>query len=166
MTLYEITEEILILLNKIDNTVSNIPSGGEENKAQLLSLLEKDFDQKIIAYAKIKKNLDAEQTELAEEIKRLQDRKKANAARIEAINLSMTEAMLAVNKNAVHGPLFDIVLKALSPKLIVDDESKVPDGFFIPAKPKLDKKALNKWALDHEVDEFGHYEPNFSLMIK
>ena len=167
MTLYEITGEVLAVLNAIDGAVSRLHGEHPElSKKELISLLQHDFSKKILSYAKVRKNCQAEEKELAEEIKHLQERKKAVSKRIEAVDTSMKECMMAVGKTRVKGALFSVELKELAPKLVIDDESQVPDAYLEPQKPKVDKKGLNKWAKENDVSEFGHFEPNFSLTVQ
>lgn len=167
MTLHEITQEILINQDAIDGAVSRLHGEHPEMaKEELLQLLLPDFKKKILGYARVAKNLSAEEAELAAEIKRLQERKKNVTERIATINNSILECMLAVNKNSISDALFSIAVKELQPKLIIDDEKSIPDQFLVPQDPKINKKELNKWAKTHDVSAFGHYEPNFGLQVK
>ena len=85
---------------------------------------------------------------------------------ITAINNSIIECMLAVNKNNISDALFSIAIKELQPKIIIDDEGAIPEQFLVPQDPKINKKELNKWAKTHDISAFGHYEPNFGLQVK
>lgn len=167
MTLYEITKEILVNQDAIDGAVSRLHGEHPEMaKEELLGLLLPDFKKKILGYARKSKNLSAEEAELAAEIKRLQERKKSVTEQITAINNSILECMLAVNKNNISDALFSITIKELQPKIIIDDEGAIPEQFLVPQDPKINKKELNKWAKTHDISAFGHYEPNFGLQVK
>ena len=138
MTLYEITQEILANQDAIDGAVSRLHGEHPEMaKEELLQLLLPDFKKKILGYARVAKNLSAEEAELAAEIKRLQERKKNVTERIATINNSILECMLAVNKNSISDALFSIAVKELQPKLIIDDEKSIPDQFLVPQDPKI-----------------------------
>ena len=140
MTLYEITQEILANQDAIDGAVSRLHGEHPEMaKEELLQLLLPDFKKKILGYARVAKNLSAEEAELAAEIKRLQERKKNVTERIATINNSILECMLAVNKNSISDALFSIAVKELQPKLIIDDEKSIPDQFLVPQDPKINK---------------------------
>lgn len=167
MTLHEITQEILINQDAIDGAVSRLHGEHPEMaKEDLLRLLLPDFKKKILGYARVAKNLSAEEAELSAEIKRLQERKKGVTERIATINNSITECMLAVKKNNISDALFSIAVKELQPKIIIDDEGAIPEQFLVPQDPKINKKELNKWAKTHDISAFGHYEPNFGLQVK
>ena len=68
MTLHEITQEILINQDAIDGAVSRLHGEHPEMaKEDLLRLLLPDFKKKILGYARVAKNLSAEEAELSAE---------------------------------------------------------------------------------------------------
>ena len=62
MTLYEITGEMLAVMNTIDGAVSRLHGEHPEMaKEELLQLLLPDFKKKILSYARVSKNKSAEE---------------------------------------------------------------------------------------------------------
>ena len=92
--------------------------------------------------------------ELTEEYLKLLDTKKA-------IDESKVETDIKTT-------LFSFYIKPAEDVLVVDNESEIPERFFVAQEPKLNKKDLNKWAKNNpdKVAAFGHYEPVNSLIIK
>lgn len=170
MTLYEITREQLVLMQKINGTVAALQNVPEEEKdakrEELKALLDKDFNKKILGYVKFLKICQYQEAELAAEIKRLQERKKEISKIIKNTKTSIQESMLACGKKSAGGALFSVSLRAGKDTLVIDDEDKVPKDCLIPRPAKIDKNKLNEWAESHDISAFGHYEPSNILTIK
>ena len=142
MTLYELTEEYLKLLD----TKKAI----DESKVEtdIKTAIQKKLIKKMESYLKVRQTLNAEIKALKEEEKRIQNRRKE----LEKIKTT----------------LFSFYIKPAEDVLVVDNESEIPERFFVAQEPKLNKKDLNKWAKNNpdKVAAFGHYEPVNSLIIK
>lgn len=151
MTLYEITNE---LINESDEVL----------KAEL----EKEFYKKLSGYGKAVRNLDSDIMQLKEEEQRLAERRKEKEKQTKRIKDAILSSMLAVGKEKVKTSLFDFSVRNGADSLVIDEKKEIPKKFFTPQDPKLDKKALNKWAKENPgmIENFAHFEPSRSLIIK
>lgn len=163
--LYELTQDMLDLQDIVDS--------GEVIDTQLLddTLADTtaDFDEKIINYAKVIKNLSAAEDAIKAEIERLTARKKNIDKNITNMKTAMLNAMQAVKREKIKGDLFTVSVRANGGKLpvIVDvDTADLPDDLVkIEEKPDLD--ALAKFIEKNPETQFAHFgERGVSLSIK
>ncbi|MBO7211068.1 MAG: siphovirus Gp157 family protein [Methanobrevibacter sp.] len=128
-----------------------------------------DFDDKIINYAKVIKNLSAAEDAIKAEIERLTARKKNIDKNITNMKTAMLNAMQAVKREKIKGDLFTVSVRANGGKLpvIVDvDTAELPDDLVkIEEKPDLD--ALAKFIEKNPETQLAHFgERGVSLSIK
>lgn len=169
MTLYEVTNDLIEELNSFITYTKKLKEEGEEDKAKTQLFLASEFDRKIHSYAKVWKNLEAENKEIEAEMDRLKARKNEIKARMDSIQDSIKSSMAVLGRDTVKGTLFTIQIFPIADTLVIEDETKIPKEFITqkPAPPpSVDKKRLNIWAKTHDVSDFGHFEPNFRLTIK
>ena len=88
--------------------------------------------------------------------------------RYNKIDIGVKSSLLASGLFKIKTTLFSFYIKPAEDVLVVDNESEIPERFFVAQEPKLNKKDLNKWAKNNpdKVAAFGHYEPVNSLIIK
>ena len=162
MTLYELTEEYLKLLD----TKKAI----DESKVEtdIKTAIQKKLIKKMESYLKVRQTLNAEIKALKEEEKRIQNRRKELEKQSNTIDNAVKSSMLATGVLKIKTTLFSFYIKPAEDVLVVDNESEIPERFFVAQEPKLNKKDLNKWAKNNpdKVAAFGHYEPVNSLIIK
>ena len=162
MTLYELTGDFIKLLD----------AKKEIDDAEVQKDIEKSIKNKIIkkleGYAKARQSINAEINALKEEEKRLQERRKKLEKRSSMIDDRIKASMLATEIHEITTPLFTLSIRPSKDILVIDDETSVPAQFFVPQAPKIDKNKLNEWAKNNpgRVNNFGHYEPVNSLIIK
>lgn len=162
MTLYELTEEYL---NYLDTKKAIDESKVETD---IKTAIQKKLIKKIESYLKVRQTLKAEIKALKEEEKRIQNRRKELEKRVSLIDSNVKSSMLATDTLKIKTTLFSFYIKPSADALVVDDETAVPERFFVAQDPKLNKKDLNKWAKNNpdKVAAFGHYEPVNSLIIE
>ena len=162
MTLYELTGDFI----KLFDTKKEI------DDAEVQEDIEESIKNKIIkkleGYAKARQSINAAINALKEEEKRLHERRKKLEKRSSMIDNSIKISMLATDIRKITTPLFTLSVQPSKDLLVIDDETSIPDQFFVPQAPKLNKDKLNKWAKNNpeKVNNFGHYEPVNSLIIK
>lgn len=163
--LYELTQDMLDLQDIVDS--------GEVIDTQLLddTLADTtaDFDEKIINYAKVIKNLSASEDAIKAEIERLTARKKNIDKNITNMKTAMLNAMQAVKREKIKGDLFTVSVRANGGKLpvIVDvDTAELPDDLVkIEEKPDLD--AIAKFIEKMGETRLAHFgDRGVSLSIK
>lgn len=78
---------------------------------------------------------------------RLKERGERIARRKGAMRALIEQAMMIAELKKLPRPLATLTLSERKDAMVVEDESKIPSDYFVPADPKLDRKALRE-ALD------------------
>lgn len=164
-TLYDITGRALALMQMADDEDIE-----PEVFKDTLDGIEGEFDDKIETYCKVIKNIEADAKAVAEELKRLQSKKKHLENTVSRMKETILEAMRLTGKTSSGGK----VLKATIQKnggvlpLIMDDPvaEALPEEFRI-TKYEANNEAIRK-ALDEGIElPFAHYgERGESVKIK
>lgn len=160
MTLYEITGQFKQLLDlaseeDIDQQIIN----------DTLEGVDYEFEEKADAYAKIIRELDGNIDTIDKEIKRLTDKKNTVKNNIVGIKYNLEKAMIETGKLKFKTALFGFGIQKNPPSVVIDDESAIPDTYFIPQDPKLDKTAVKKFLKDNDVS-WAHLQQTESLRIR
>lgn len=161
-SLYDITGRALELMSMAgDEDIE------EDVYRDTLEALEGEFDDKIETYCKVIKNIEGDAKAVAEEVKRLQAKKKTLENHVERMKAAMYEAMRAVGKTNAGGKILKATIQKNGGQLpLIVDENLLPDEFK-KISYSADNEAIRK-ALDegNELD-FAHYgERGESLRIK
>ncbi|MDN2948381.1 siphovirus Gp157 family protein [Streptococcus suis] len=101
-----------------------------------------NFINKIEGYIKVIKNLDADEAVVDEEIKRLQNRKKAIRTKKQYLKGSVQYAMEVTGNERVKTALFSITVAKNQPSVVVDEEL-LPKKYFVQ-KLIPDKTAIKE----------------------
>jgi hypothetical protein len=164
-TLYDITGRALALMQMADDEDIE-----PEVFKDTLDGIEGEFDDKIETYCKVIKNIEADAKAVAEELKRLQTKKKHLENTVSRMKQTIYEAMKLTGKTSSGGT----ILKASIQKnggvlpLIMDEPvaEDLPEEYRI-IEYKADNEAIRK-ALDEGKElPFAHYgERGESIRIK
>ncbi len=104
---------------------------------------------------------------LGEHIKNAQDRKSRIEGRVETLRTVMTYYLKRTNKDKVVRPCYTASLRDTPPKMIIEDESKIPSEFFKAQEPVLNKKELKECLEVGQVIEGACLtEKGFSITIR
>lgn len=164
MTLYEITGQYLELLNMAEDEDVDA-----ETLATTMEMIEDDFEDKADGYAKIMKELEYGAKNLAEEIKRLQARKKSLEGKRDRMETCLQSAMTACGKPKFKTELFSYSIKKNPPSLVMDvtDLDEIPPYYLVQKDPEINKAAI-KEALKNGEDVGGiaHLSQGESLLIR
>lgn len=135
MKLYEIRQDMQDLLNKM---------GDDNFDGARLSQLEIEFHEKLGNCAAVLKNMKASIKAYAEEIKRLQDSKKAVANAYESLsNYVKREMELAEVSKSEHGVHKIVVREASKPSVVILDEDVISNDWKVIQR-KVDKESIFK----------------------
>ncbi|AIM25773.1 putative phage protein [Melissococcus plutonius] len=136
-TLYELTDKF--------KQVEELLAEDEYNPTivDTLESLDLALADKAEGYARIIKNQEADSKELADEIKRLQQRKQAIDSSITRLKQSLQYSMQKTGKTKFKTPLFSFGVQKNTPKVEITDESLIPVEF-IKTKTEIDKKAIKE----------------------
>ena len=164
-SLYDITGRALALLQMADDEDIE-----DEVFKDTLDGIEGEFDDKIETYCKVIKNIEADAKAVAEELKRLQAKKKHLENTVDRMKKTMYEAMKLTGKTSSGGT----ILKATIQKnggalpLIMDDPiaEDYPEEFRL-IEYKANNEAIRKALDDGQALPFAHYgERGESIRIK
>lgn len=135
MRLYEITEAYANL-EAIEDDV---------DVSSTLANVEGALEDKLESIAKVIKNLDAMADAYEDEERRLRTKKQAAKKRVDGLKKYVKDNLEAMGKNKVEAGIFKWSLQYSPPKLVITDESLIPDEFFVierkPIKSEI-KKAI------------------------
>ena len=135
MRLYEITEAYANL-EAIEDDV---------DVSSALANVEGALEDKLESIAKVIKNLDAMADAYEDEERRLRTKKLAAKKRVDGLKKYVKDNLEAMGKDKVEAGIFKWSLQYSPPKLVITDESLIPDEFFAierkPVKSEI-KKAI------------------------
>lgn len=135
MKLYEIAG-IYTSLEEIEEDV---------DVSSALANVEGALEDKLESIAKVIKNLDAMADAYEDEERRLRTKKQAAKKRVDGLKKYVKDNLEAIGKDKVEAGIFRWSLQYSPPKLVITDESLIPDEFFVierkPIKSEI-KKAI------------------------
>lgn len=137
MKLYELTHN----WNQVQDIAEQLDA---ETLKDTLDSIEEEIESKVENTAKVVKNLEGDIEAVKSEMKRLSDKKSTLENNVKGIKRYLQEEMEKVGKDKIKGTLFSVGIQNNPQSLNVEDESHIPEGFFIEQAPKLDKKQLLK----------------------
>lgn len=137
MTLYEITGELLALLEMAEN-----PDTDPETLQDTMEAVTGELEEKAEGYGCVIRQLEYDAAALATEIKRLTNRKRAIEENVQAMKTRLQDAMTATGKTKLKTNLFSFTVRKNAPALMVTDEDKIPERYWVLPEPVLDKAAL------------------------
>ena len=100
-----------------------------------------------------------------EEIERLKARKDVISNNADRVKKYLEKAMIDTGKRKFKTALFGFNIQKNPASVVVDQEDKIPEEYWIKQDPKLDKASLKKWLKDNSAD-FAHLEQSEGLRIR
>lgn len=133
-SIYELTGQYLELQQMIDD--------GHEGLEDTLESIEDAIEVKLENTAKMIRNYEAEVEVYKAEEKRLADRRKSAENQVKRLKEGMEMMMRAGDKKKIKTSLFSFNIHNNPPSVNVTDDALIPQEYFVPVDPRLDKKAL------------------------
>lgn len=146
-TLYDLSANYKRLVDAADQF-------DEEVFQDTLNSIDDALEQKADGYAIIDQKLKADEKMFDDEIKRLQERKKAIINNRKRLKESLYDSMKLTGKEKFKTDKFSFYIQKHPPKLVVDDEKEIPKAYWEEQEPKLNKRLLLE---DLKADDY----PNF-----
>jgi chromosome segregation ATPase len=147
-TLYQLTGERLDLENKLKELNLDEQTIQDTLEGESLAI-----QHKIESYGYVIKNLRAPALAIDEEIKRLQERKKAFDSQADKIEAWLKDNMVKCEISKVECTAFTIALQDNPPSVHVSDESVIPQDFMRQSIPKVPPPAPDKVAIAKAIKE-------------
>lgn len=144
MRLYDLTNNYRQVLDLIEE--------GDERFLNTLESIDEAIEDKVENYGKVIKSVEAGIEGLKGEVKRLTERIRFMENSVKRMKQNVQESMIQTGKKKIKGQLFTFAIQKNPPSVEVLDEKHVPQGFWIPQEPKLNKKEImEELKLGHEV---------------
>ena len=146
-TLYEMTNEIAALYDSLQEAELDSETANQVVLDHLEGIGALD---KVEGYCQIIKQFKADSDMFAEEIRRLQARKKTAENSIERLKNALLDFMKTSGNEKIKAGTFSLSVRQ-SKSVNVTDVSLLPQEFIIPQEPKVDKKGIGE-ALKNGVE--------------
>lgn len=137
MKLYELTQNYLNLQELLEN--DDIP---KTMITEALDNVGEELEAKAENIAKLIKTLEVDITGYKAEELRLSNKRKSLENRVKSLKEYLDNAMKVTGKTKFKGQLFSFSIQKNPPSVNVFDEKLIPEEYFIPQEPTLDKKRL------------------------
>ena len=137
MKLYELTQNYLNLQELLEN--EEIP---KEMVIDALDNVGEELEAKAENIAKLIKTLEIDITGYKQEETRLSTKRKSLENRVKILKEYLDNAMKVTGKTKFKGQLFSFSIQKNTPSVKVVDEKLIPEEYFVPQEPTLDKKRL------------------------
>ena len=137
--LYELTEVYADLLSRLEDC-----QNADDEAAVLAEIdtVSEDIAAKGEAYARIMRNKMADANAYDAEIKRLTALKKSAENTVARLKENIMFAMGLVGATELHTSIGKWKIQKNPPKVLILDESKIPDEFTVPQPPKIMSVAI------------------------
>lgn len=159
-TLYELTGQYLELLEIAEE------EGDATVVIDTLEAIEGEIEDKADGYAKVLKELTGKINMLDDEIERLQGMKKVIKNNMDRIKNSLEKSMVVTGKKKFKTALFSFGIQKNPAAVSVLKESDVPEQFWKPQNPVLDKKGLLAYLKENGDTEYAVITQSESLRIR
>lgn len=136
MKLFEMTEQYQKLLSMVDDECDM------QAIQDTLEGIDGMIADKAESIAKLMKSIEADEQGIKGEEERLYARRKALENRRTSIKEYLQQQLIGAGIDKVKGTMFTVSIQNNPPSVNIQDDATVPDKYYIPQPPKLDKKAL------------------------
>ena len=146
--IYELTNEFLQL--------QEMAESGEFDEQTLKDTFESinlEIEQKAENTARFIKNIQSDIEGIKKEVERLNEKRKYLENLESSLKKNLEFSMIATDKKKFKAGTFSFNIQKNAPALEIEHEFNIPQIYYIPQEPKLDKKALlSALKVGQEVD--------------
>lgn len=163
MTLYELTEEFLQLLELAED-----PETDPQVFEDTMESVGAEWVSKAEGYVKVIKQIEADAAAIKAEEKRLSERRKAAEKNADRIKQTLKAAMEVTGNTKIKTELFTVSVRKNPESVVIDTEdmNDIPGQFFVYTKT-INKTELKRALKDGEdLTGVAHLESGTSLSIK
>lgn len=164
MTLYELTEEMMALLEMAED-----PDIDEQTLADTMEGVSGEFEDKAEAYAMILKELEADEIKLKAEIDRLSAMKKSIVNNADRIKRTLESSMILADKKKFKTDKFSFNIQKNPASVRIFEGvtlSDVPTKFLTFRSPEINKKAVKDAINSGEEVDFAELIQTEGLRIR
>lgn len=164
-TLYELTGQMQALLALMED-----PDVDPQIIEDSLEAVSGEIEVKADGYARVMAELEARKAAVKAEKDRLAALESSLGKNIDRMKESLKTSMIATGKTKFKTDLFSFSVQKNPPKVVIDDLSRIPEGFLIPQPPKVDtasiKESLKSVDAGSMWEGICHLEQGESLRIR
>ena len=165
-TMYEITADMAFLYELMEQ--------GELDQEALrgaLAVSKEELGIKLEAYAKVIKEIEAENDAIDKEIARLQAKKKTNVNHISNMKEAMKFGVITAEPETkkIKTALFTFGVQKNAPSVVMDEQyiENIPEEYLRVKEPEVDKKKiLEDLKAGKNLEGLAHLEQSSSLRIR
>ena len=165
MTLFELTGQMQALLALMED-----PDVDPQIIEDSLEAVSGEIEVKADGYARVMAELEARKAAVKAEKDRLAALESSLGKNIDRMKESLKTSMIATGKTKFKTDLFSFNIQKNPPKVVIDDPSRIPEGFLIPQPPKVDtasiKESLKSIDAAASWEGICHLEQGESLRIR
>ena len=125
--LYQLAEEEELTLEDIQDTLES---------------LDGEMEDKAVGYAMVMKDIEGQIDVIKKEVERLNSKVKTLNNNKDRMKNALQDAMIQTDNKEIKTDLFNFKIQNNPPSVKVLQESEIPEQYFIPQEPKLDKKGI------------------------
>ena len=164
-TLYELTGQYQLLLALMED-----PDVDPQIVEDSLEAVSGEIEAKADGYAKVRLELLNEKAGLKAEIERLSARVRTIDRNVDRMMESLKNGLIEADKTKFKTELFSFNIQKNPPHVVIDDPSRIPEGFLIPQEPKVDTASIKESLKSVDAAEMWegicHLEHGESLRIR
>lgn len=163
MKLYEVAEAFAQIQDFLNNAETD-----EEIVAikDVLVNYECQFEEKVENIVYLIKNAQSDVEALKKEELRLAEKRKSTERKIESLKDYLFGAFMQTGTERIKYPQFTVSIRNNAESVNVKDITKIPQDYFVPQPPKLNKDGVKKAIQDGEEIEGAELVRNKSLQIR
>lgn len=136
--IYDINERFLQFQRFVEEAGEELD---EQTIRDTFESLEGEVSEKLTGYAAVIKNMESDVDGMKKAEKAIQERRKFAENKIQRLTNVVDETMKFHEIDKIPTPEFVIGYRKCPPSLEVVDEDEIPEQFWIPQDPKLDRSA-------------------------
>ena len=159
--LYDLTEQYNNLAELLDN-----PEIDQAIILEALNQVNDDIEVKAENIAKLIKSIESDVNGLKAEEKRLADRRKTLENRVESLKGYLFTNMRATKHEKIKGSIFTLAIAKNPPSVNIKDLKGIPQTYFLPQEPVLDKKTLLNDLKEGKTIEGAELQQSEGLRIR
>lgn len=163
MKLYEVAEAFAQIQEFLNNAQTD-----EEIVAikEVLVDYECQFEEKVENITYLIKNFQSDVESLKKEEMRLAEKRKSTERKIESLKDYLFGAFMQTGTERIKYPQFTVSIRNNAESVNVKDITKIPQDYFVPQPPKLNKAGLKKAIQSGMEIEGAELVRNKSLQIR
>lgn len=127
---------------------------------------ESQFDEKVENITYLIRNFQSDVEALKKEELRLAEKRKSAERKIESLKDYLFGAFIQTGTERIKFPQFTVSIRNNPESVNVKDITKIPNDYFVPQPPKLNKAGLKKAIQDGEQIEGAELVRNQSIQIR